>query len=98
MAEIHSIEKLLYIQGVSQTRQVLKANIFESQFQESTWDSLEKNGSFYFEKAQVPTKYAALGGTQRAPEEELLMIPVDQTGDTGPHQITSKSNGLEAFY
>lgn len=30
------------------------------QFWESTWDSLEKNGSFYFEKIYFPTKYLAL--------------------------------------
>lgn len=50
MVEIHCIGELLYFKGVAQMWQ----------FWESTWDSLEKNGSFYFEKIYFPTKYLAL--------------------------------------
>ena len=78
------------------------ANIFGSKLWEYTEDSLRKNGSFYFETAYFPTKYAALWGIHRSTGREKhssLAIYYSQPNllinqERGPHQITWKSNDL----
>ena len=82
------------------------ANIFGSQFWESIWDSLGKNGSFYFDKTYFQQSMQLWGacivlliekGTPHQPSTASHTNSVDQQGDIGLQQITSKPNGLVTF-